>query len=236
MASNQITLKPLVIQNALARIAVFFIITSLAGQIFRIFTGHGRLYGLLSMFNLDVEYNFPSYFSMFLLLSTSVLLIIITTLEKKRLSAFVSQWMILALGFLYISIDEIIGLHEHLISPIRKLLGSGHVGIFYNSWVIPGIAIVIIVALCYFKFLMHLTKKYRYTFCVSGFIYVLGAIGMEMLGGNHAELHGIGDITYLSFVTIEESLELFGIIIFIGGLLDYIADNFIEVVFNIEKS
>ena len=218
MASNQITLKPLVIQNALARIAVFFIITSLAGQIFRIFTGHGRLYGLLSMFNLEVEYNFPSYFSMFLLLSTSVLLTIIAILEKKRFSAFVSHWMILALGFLYISIDEIIALHEHLTYPVRKLFGSA--GFFYFAWVIPGIAIVIIVALYYFKFLMHLPIKDRYTFCVSGFIYVLGAIGIEMLGGNYGELHGYTDIIYISFVTIEESLELFGVIIFIGGLLD----------------
>ena len=235
MTSNQIILKPHAIRNVLIKFAVFFITASLAGQLLRIYSGHDRVYGLLPMFNLDKEYNFPSYFSMFILLSASVLLTLIAILEKKRFSTFVSHWVILALGFLYISIDEIISLHEYLISPIRELLGA-HAGIFYYAWIIPAIAIIIILALYFYRFLMHLSSKARFTFCISGLVYIAGAIGMEMLGGSHDEIYGTADITYLCFVTIEESLEIFGVIIFIGGLLDYIADNFTEVVFNFEKS
>ena len=235
MIVNQITLKPHAIQNVLARFAVFFIIASFVGQLLRIFTGHQRVYGFVSMFNLDKEYNFTSYFSMFILLSASMLLTLIVVLEKKRLGNFISNWVTLALGFLYISIDEIISLHEHLIIPLRKLLGT-HAGVFYYAWIIPGITIIIILALYFYKFLLHLSRKARLTFCISGLIYITGAIGMEMLGGSHDEIYGTADITYLCFVTIEESLEIFGVIIFIGGLLDYLADNFTEVVFNIEKS
>ena len=58
---------------------------------------------------------------------------------------------------------------------------------------------------------------------------------MEMVGSNYAEMHGASDLTYLACVTIEESLEMFGVIIFIDGLLEYIADNFTDVLFKIVR-
>ncbi len=235
MNNPQIVLKPSAIALTLGKIAFFFVIVSSTGQLFRIFTGHGNVHGLLPLFNLDQENNFPSYFSMFLGLSASALLTLITILEKKRAAAYISHWATLALGFLYISIDEIISLHESLSAPTSQIFGNDLPSIFHWAWVIPAMALVIFLALYFFKFLLHLSTNTRQIFLLSGAIYLSGTLGLEMLGGHYAKLYSELDLRYLTCVVVEESLEMTGMIIFIFGLLQYIGDNFSGVMFQIER-
>ena len=47
------------------------------------------------------------------------------------------------------------------------------------------------------------------------------------------ELHGRDNLTYSMMVTVEESLEMGGVILFIWALLVYIADNYKEVRFEL---
>jgi hypothetical protein len=61
-----------------------------------------------------------------------------------------------------------------------------------------------------------------------------GGIGCELIGGWFAELHGTANLTYATITTVEESLEMAGVIIFIWALLVYIADNYKEVRFRFE--
>ena len=46
-----------------------------------------------------------------------------------------------------------------------------------------------------------------------------GAIGVELIGGRYLELHGVENLTYAMITTVEESLEMAGVIIFIWALL-----------------
>ena len=62
-------------------------------------------------------------------------------------------------------------------------------------------------------------------------IYIGGALGTELIGGHYADLHGNNTWTYSMIVTVEESLEMAGLIVFIWALLKYCADNFKEVQF-----
>jgi hypothetical protein len=64
---------------------------------------------------------------------------------------------------------------------------------------------------------------------MAAILYIGGAIGVELFEGRYAELHGTSNLTYNMFITVEESLELGGVILFIWGLLVYIADNHKEV-------
>jgi hypothetical protein len=50
-----------------------------------------------------------------------------------------------------------------------------------------------------------------------------------MIGARHAELFGIKNLTYRILSTVEESLEMAGVIIFIWALMVYLADNFREI-------
>ena len=65
-------------------------------------------------------------------------------------------------------------------------------------------------------------------------LYIGGAIGVELIGGRFAELHGKRNLTYHLLTTVEESLEMGGVILFIWALLVFIADKYKEVAFRFE--
>lgn len=234
MVINQISLKPLLIARALGAVAFVLVLASIGGQLTAYLTGHDTVYGLVRLFYVDAEQNIPTFFSTFLLLFAALLLSVITLLERNRTPSHVAYWAILSFGFLLMAVDDFVCLQEKLIGPMRKLLGDGNLGVFYFAWVIPGIALVFILALFLFRFWLRLPAKTRLTFFVAATIYIGGCIGFELIGGRYAELHGAQNLTSIIITTVEESLEMAGNIIFIWGLLVYIADNHKEVRFRFD--
>jgi hypothetical protein len=234
MIANQISLNPFKIVLVLGGVAFFLVLASIAGQLMFYMTGN-KLYGLVLLFDIDAEYNIPTFFSMFLLLFAALLLSVITILERKRTASHVFHWAILSLGFLIMAVDEIVCIHERLVSPMRRLLGDGNHGIFHFAWVIPGIALVLVLALFFLKFWFRLRSKTRLTFLIAAAIYIGGCIGFELIGGYYDELYGLHNLTYSMLTTVEESLEIAGVIFFIWGLLVYLADMHIELRFRFNE-
>jgi hypothetical protein len=124
--------------------------------------------------------------------------------------------------FAILSIDEIAGFHEIIIDPLNN---SFHfTGYWRFSWVIPALIFVFGLSVYYLKFLKSLSSKYRNGFILSGFIYVLGAIGIEMISAKLFinDEASAKDLLYNLVITLEESLEMLGVMIFITVLLSYI--------------
>ena len=197
-------------------------------------TGHDYVYGLVPLSYVDSERNIQTFFSTFLLLFTALLLAVITVLKRKQTASHVSHWAILSFGFLCMAVDETASIHELLNVPLRKLLGGGNLGVFYYAWVIPGIALVLALALFFLRFLLRLPAERRLTFLMAATLYIGGAIGVELIGGRFAELHGDQNLTFSMIVTVEEGLEMAGVIVFIWALLVYIADGYKEVRFRFD--
>ncbi len=222
--------------RALGIAAFFLVLASLAGQLaVRVFGYRGsRVF--IHLFNVDAEHNIPTYFSMILLLAAAFLLGVTAAAERTRKSPDVPYWVILAAGFLFMSVDEVAVLHEKLIEPVKRLgNGLGH-GFFYYSWVIPGLVVVLIVGLVFFRFLSRLEPKTRFAFLAAGAVYLTGTIGFEMIAGRHADLHGTRNLVYALLATVEESLEMAGVILFIRALLVRLADRYGEITFRFEKN
>jgi len=234
MIANQISLNSFKIALVLGVVAFFLVLASIAGQLMFYMTGN-KLYGLVLLFDVDAEYNIPTFFSMLLLLFAALLLSVITILERKRTAAHVLHWAILSFGFLFMAIDEVVAIHERLVNPLRRMLGPGNPGVFNFAWVIPGISLVLILALFFLKFWLRLPAKTRLTFLVASTTYIGGCIGFELIGGHFAKLHGIHNLAYSMLTTVEESLEMAGVIFFIWGLLVYLADNYKEVQFRFNE-
>ena len=79
--------------------------------------------------------------------------------------------------------------------------------------------------------MLYLPKPVRHSFIVAAILYLGGAIGFELISGKYAELYGMDNWIYsMILITIEESLEIAGIIFFIRALLKYCEDNFKEVI------
>jgi hypothetical protein len=118
-------------------------------------------------------------------------------------------------------LDEFVSIHERLAEPMRELFGITS-GLFYFAWVIPGIFICIILFAFFSKFYWSLPSRYKMLFGISAFLFVSGAIVMEIINGFFVPLDGSPSLIYSLLATIEESLEMTGIIMFVHSLIDYI--------------
>lgn len=231
---NQIALNPYSIARTLGITAFILVLASIGGQLTIHLTGYSEEYKLLKLLYLDAERNIPTCFSMLLMVIAALLLAVITVMEKTYTASAARYWATLSCGFLVMATDEAWSFHEGLSMPVRKLLGNENLGIFYFAWVIPGTAFVLILALFFWRFILHLPAKTRQAFLMAATVYIGGAIGIELIGGSFAEAHGTRNLSYIMIVTFEESFEMAGLIIFIWALLVYIADNYNEVRFQFE--
>ena len=225
----QILLNPSAIARLLGAMACLLVLASTGGQFAKFVLGYDDFKGLISLLHLDQEGNIPTFFSTFLLLFSALLLTIITSHKLKERDPYVQKWAILSFGFLIMACDESVRLHERMISPVRMLLGDNRLGIFYFAWVIPGIALVLFLGLFYLRFLLQLPTKTRLHFLVAATLYIGGAIGIELIGGRYAESHGVQNFPYSIIATIEESLEMAGLVVFIWALLKYCNESLKEV-------
>lgn len=181
---------------------------------------HPQFFGINRLFDLDEEGNIPALFSTFLFFIDSALLFAIA----KSYSSFRSTWWFLAAAFLFLGIDENVSIHESFVAIIRNRFHLG--GLFYFAWVIPyGIA-TLILAVFLIPWFCKLERNTRWWFAAAAVIFVSGAIGMEMIGGRHLESMGKHkDAIYYLFATVEESLEMSGLIVFAYGLLKLLERN-----------
>lgn len=223
--SKILLLSRVKIRNLLISITLLLLFASVLGQLIKSFTVHHSIHGLIALFNVDAERNFPTFFSSLIMVIASTLLTVITYLQPKKTSYFNYCWATLALGFMLMACDEFIGLHEKLSWVTKVDFGLGGSGFLYFSWVIPALLIVVILGLFFYKFLLHLDQHTRIGFLLAGSIFLAGAIGMEMVDGRYYALHG-DTFIYNLLATIEESLEFFGVIIFIDRLLLYLATHY----------
>lgn len=174
-------------------------------------------YGLLDM---DAEQTIPTWYSSSLLLLCAGLLAVIAQIKMKNVAPYRYHWSLLSAIFLGLSVDEAVGLHEKAIEPLRESFNL--TGLLYFSWIIPGIAFLLAFILLYIKFLRHLPKQTQNLFLIGGAIYVLGSIGIEMIGGMFWESIGPYTILYQVVAITEELFEMLGVNIFIYALLSYI--------------
>lgn len=184
------------------------------------------------MLYFDTEGNLPTYFNTFILLLSSFILAVITIVKKGGKDAYSLHWSVLTFIFLCLAVDEALGFHELLMDPLRFMFNLS--GILRFAWVIVGITFVLIFCVSYFKFFLYLSKPFRIKFFLSGFVYVCGAIVLEMIGGYFFEHvnYGRESLVYMTIMTLEESFEMCGIILFVATLLSYLKVTYSRISIN----
>ena len=150
----------------------------------------------------------------------SYLLAIIAALKKAEKAAYARNWKWLSIVFVCLAIDEACSIHEISVPILRTVINSG--GFLYFPWILPASILVILFLVSFRKFIFDLPKKTRTLFVLAGAIYLTGAIGMEAVGGYIADTPGLYVHAYTIAATIEELLEMLGIIVFINANLAYI--------------
>ncbi len=215
-----IFISPKKVVLILTRVVIVLTLLSLSGIFYKYFFFEGQERYLVNIFNLDKETNFPTWYAALSLMICSTLLLIISAAKRKSNDRYFYYWFFLGIIFLLLATDEMVQLHEQVITPIRNVLNT--TGYLYITWIIPAVILGIVFLGAYFKFLIHLPRNYRILFVTSGVIYILGAIGLEIIGSNHIYYYGQKNISYDLITTVEELLEMVGVLLFIYTLLSYL--------------
>jgi hypothetical protein len=224
------------ITRVLVVTVLFLTLAGLGVRFIRYVWGDEGLLQLLRLFDVGEEGSIPTWYSSFTLLLSSILLAVIAALKRMRGDRYTLHWIGLSLIFLFLSIDEVVQIHEagsreEVQSFVKNLTGLTFGGFTYFFWVVPGAAFVLIFLLVYLRFLVDLPKETRRLFLVAGILFVGGALGLEMLSARVVSIYGIEDwesvgglpkIVVGIQTSIEELLEMLGIIVFIHALVAYI--------------
>ena len=166
------------------------------------------------IFDLNTERNIPTLFSSVTLLGSSMLLGYIAYLTKLTRGRYSLLWAILSFGFLFLSVDETAYIHENLSEDVA-------------GWIFVVAPFVILFFLLYIRFFLHLPRSTKLYFLFAGFLFIGGAFFFEFIGSWRISLAGEKTIvTTLIYTSVEESFEMFGIILFIYSLLLYLRDYF----------
>jgi hypothetical protein len=204
--------------------------------------GHGALYllpdfplrdFLAGKFALNEEQTFPTLYSSIALFFGAVLFWTIAQHKAQLKDKYTLSWKALSGIFTYLAIDELLSIHEHFSKPMHKL---GIDGILHNAWVIPGIIVVGIFCVIFYRFFRHLPRYMQRLMLLAISIFIGGAIIVEVVGGYYKYLYGEQNLGYALITTIEESMEMIGVVILIHALLLYIDQmgiNAINVKFNV---
>lgn len=238
------TISPKRAAQLLVLVALILAALSILGQLYRNYVRlvNPNLFGLVPLLDVGQDQSIPAWFSAFLLLSCSVLLAIISFVVKNAGGRYVNRWRILAIIFLYLSVDEGASIHEKLGRLTRYVFGFFGSELDGPAWVIPGVALVLIFALAYLKFFFHLPARLRFLVLVAGVVYVGSTMGLEVFYSFYASLvPPVREMTTLQLVgrvliiTTEELFEMFGIIVFILAQLSYLRSQVEEVRFRLSR-
>ena len=185
---------------------------------------HGLVRLLFSLFFLDGEGNVPAIFSTCLFLIKAVIFLIVW--KAASLSGDSQKiCLFLSIVFVFLALDESISIHERLINPLRQALDA--TGVFYYTWIIPygiGVVVLSIVAIPVF---WRMQKRIRFWFGLSAATYLVATIGLEMISGKYLVMMNVQkDIVWIFMITLEESLEMVGLIILVYAQLLFLRHNY----------
>jgi hypothetical protein len=173
------------------------------------------------MFNLSEEHNIPTFYATCLLLLCAALLGCVAA--ARRGQPYQRHWAALALVFVLVAIDEGVMLHERLVPPLQRLLGAS--GPLFFAWVIPyGLGLAILGCI-YLRFLRQLPARWRRRVLLAAGLYVGGALGIEMVGAAYFGAAKQIDLLYALVSTLEETLEIAGLLVFVHVLFGYVAEE-----------
>lgn len=199
------------------------VIVSVATYLMYIKYGRGRdfVYGLTERFDMDREWGIPSLFSGVLLLFCGGLFA--TAWMATRDGANRSRmWLLLALCFVFLSIDEVFSVHEQLIVPMRDQLTTAATGDY--AWMVLYGAAVLLIGFAFHHVWRRQTLRVRVLLGVAAAVYVTGAIGIDVAGDAYFSANGDG-LAYMLIVELEETFELAGVIILMQTLFGIIQES-----------
>lgn len=219
-----VRISPFLTAVILTLVVLFLDIAYISTKLIEYFASPEKSFGLYHYFDLGKEANLPTFISSLYLLYSSSLAFLVVGYKKIGKGKLIYYWAGIAVGLLYMSIDEATEIHEGIIGPLfAHFFGRGE-GIWSYGWYIPFIPLLAILFLAYIKFLYQISNKYAFMLVLSGVIFFGGAVGIEMVQA-YISYHRIEYGALYFALIIEETFEMLGVVLLIYTLLEYLREN-----------
>jgi hypothetical protein len=165
--------------------------------------------------DLNDELTIPSWYSATLMATAALLLFAHAAIARRDDRPAARRWFFLGVIFIYMSLDETSQIHE--LGNYVQLLHP-FTGALAYAWVVIAIPVVVVLGLFFLPFVLRLPSHFRNRVLVAGFVYVGGALGMEMVQAFIAT-HGYPPLAWATESIIEEGGEIAGLTLFVRALL-----------------
>jgi len=190
---------------AFAFLSLSLLIISASIDVLRYRTGLldniGSFDRLFPMFNVDMESSFSTFLSSLMLLTCAAIAFLISRIDAPERA---KRWIGMCLLFLTLACDESVMLHE---ASFKLPLALGLLAVLLTG------------PLEYPKFLLTIPRTTLAILVAAGVTYLLGALVMDKLDGPFLKEFGSDNLEYKLRATLEEGLEMGGIVLFTTGLV-----------------
>ena len=180
------------------------------------YIGDPDQFDFVQMFDLDMEANIPTLFSSLLFMLNAFLFYILSRKETNNKNKYNYYWLGLSALFAFLSFDESAKIHENIGDLTERFVDA--TGFLHYPWVLSYSLLVVFLGIVYFRFFWSMERKLFYRFVLAAVIFLTGALGFELLGAQESSLYGTDSPLYSLYYTIEESLEMFGLIYLVSIL------------------
>jgi len=218
-----IKLKTDKIISFLSFIAILLITLNIIMLVVYFYVDNPDKFNFIQMVDLDQEANLPTLFSSTILFISAFLFYLLSQKSKISQDTQHRYWLGLSIIFIFLAFDESATIHETIGDMTEQFVDTN--GYLHYPWVISYSILIILLGFLYFRFFFNMEKKIFWKFVKAAIIFLTGAIGLELLGAKEASLHGSDTMLYCYYYTIEESLEMFGVIYLINLLLNLLKDE-----------
>lgn len=178
-------------------------------------------WGPIKLFvDVDREVAIPTWFSTVQLFAIAILFLLHARTTKQLRAYFI----LFALGFMFLSMDEAAAIHEKIIDSVKRVEWQWLLVLTFNgshkAWMIPYLVIGVVVLMFSYRFPLFLWRRARREsifFAIGTAVFCVGGIGLELLAFYFEDAPT--DTPYAWAIAGEEFLEMAGMTIVLYATL-----------------
>lgn len=210
--------------GVLIRVSVTIVVLGTLVSVSKLQAGTYPLSGdLRSRFELHTGLSLPGWFGAILfLIMVPPLIVLARKAHGSGDRADARAWTCLALLVTVFSVDEVTSFHVFASLLIDVQILGFHGG--YN-WVVFGMVAVVALVVIFGRFIVRLPEPLRFRFVLGSLLFFGGAVGIEMINAHTASTVGDANYRYLLLTSVEEAVEMVGVLVIIYGLLEHVREE-----------
>ena len=177
---------------------------------------------IVEWIDVNREGSIPTWYATITLASCAVMLGLIAIDAARRRKPYPLHWAALAAIFALLSLEEILGVHSEATGRLRAIVSITDGPGYAIALAVIALIGLVLVAVLFGRFYLQLPSRWRMWFTIAAAIYLIGVFASDAVGDYLITAAGEPTLAYDIVLTVEEALEMTGVLIFIVMLLEYI--------------